>query len=286
MDGRVMKVPVDGGAPVTLASGFSGGPPGGALGGIAVNTSSVYWISQGYAPPGCTPCFFGGVGQVPLGGGSVTTLAAIGGSAIAVDRTSVYYYGVRTSPLPWVGEVVAAPLDGGSPSTLALASPGAIAVDSTNVYWTDGAALAVLKVRLGGGTPTTLASVQGSPGRIAVDATSVYWTDGTCPSDGGTCNGAVMKVSLGGGAPATLASGNTPTGIAVDGTTLYWTDSRDGTVMMVPLGGGSPATLASGQSQPWSIAVDATSVYWGNFSTCPSDGGTCDVGAVMKLTPK
>ena len=46
--------------------------------------------------------------------------------------------------------------------------------------------------------------------------------------------------------------------------------------MKVPLGGGSPTTLASGQSQPYRLAVDATSVYWTNHAS----------GTVMKLTPK
>jgi hypothetical protein len=109
-------------------------------------------------------------------------------------------------------------------------------VDATSIYWTnvaDGGT--VMKVGLGGGTPTTLASGQGHPAGIAVDATSVYWTNS---GSLGSSDGTVMKVGLGGGAPTTLASDqNYPTSIAVGVTSVYWTNSgattNEGEVMKV-----------------------------------------------------
>ena len=44
-------------------------------------------------------------------------------------------------------------------------------------------------------------------------------------------------------------------------------------VMRARKGGGEPQTLASGQKSPYSLAVDATSVYWTNI----------DDGTVMKV---
>ena len=146
-------------------------------------------------------------------------------------------------------------------------------MDATSVYWTnDGGNGTVMKVALGGGTPTTLASGRATRYGIAVDATSVYWTNQSARrhgDEGGARRGHARPRS-----PPDRAE---PAGIAVDATSVYWTNATSGTVMKVPLGGGTPTTLASGQNGPIGIAVDATSVYWVD---------QVSGGAVMKATPK
>jgi von Willebrand factor type D domain/Bacterial Ig-like domain (group 2) len=73
--GAVMKVPIAGGTPTTLASGQGGSA-------IAIDATSVYWTN-----------YLGGtVMKVPIAGGTPTTLASGQDSyAIAVDATSVYW---------------------------------------------------------------------------------------------------------------------------------------------------------------------------------------------------
>jgi hypothetical protein len=120
-----MKVPLDGGAPVALASAQ-------AASAIVVDANSVYFLNGA------------AVVKVPLGGGVLTQLAldqspplgtAAGG--IAVDATSVYW--------TQIGAVMKVPLGGGPSTTLAplLDMQGVFSVQSTvavhgaNVYWLD-----------------------------------------------------------------------------------------------------------------------------------------------------
>ena len=84
-----------------------------------------------------------------------------------------------------------------------------------------------MKVPIGGGTPTIIASGQSFPFGIAIDDTYVYWTN-----NGTNAGGTVMKAPIAGDSVTTLASGqNFPLGIAVDGTSVYWTNNLGGTVM-------------------------------------------------------
>ena len=62
----------------------------------------------------------------------------------------------------------------------------------------------------------------------------------------------------------------------MDTTAVYWTDIGSGDVASAPKGGGAATGLASGLVYPRGIVVDATSVYFADYSA----------GNVQSLTPK
>jgi hypothetical protein len=122
-------------------------------------------------------------------------------------------------------------------------------------------------VGLNGGSTTTLATGTFFAGGIAVNATSVYWGTYGYISGGSGTAGTVNVVPLAGGAKTTLAYTTDPYSVAVDAISVYWNYP----VERMPLGGGATVTLAaSGANQSFStqtIAVDASNVYWADPST-------------------
>jgi hypothetical protein len=268
---------------------------------LAVDGTNVYWTDFGAS---------GSVNMVPLAGGTTTMLAsAQGGPAgIAVHGGTVYWADAIS------GNVMSIGVDGSALSTIALgqAKPYAVAVDAANVYWTNAGtgAAAIMKSALGTvGSPTVLATGLTAPVALAVDATQAYWTDPSGTVDVGKVlltGGPVQAVATGQTAPGGIgvsgglvfwtvtggvAEGSTgstgslafatgqagPQALAVDASNVYWADYSSGALVKQALSGGAPTTLATGQTSPDGIVVDATSVYWGTYASS---------GTIMKLTPK
>ena len=217
--------------------------------------------------------------KMPKSGGTVTTLAghepSVGG--MVVDATNVYWCDGLTPQV-----MVKVPIAGGATTTMTTGgfpSICATALDSTNLYWVN--ARQVEKFALFGSSPMpiALASHQDSPVDIKVDATDVYWVNEN-PIE--SINGSVVKVPIAGGAPTTLASHQAfSLDIALDESFVYWVNAGsgtrpDGSIMRIAKGGGTPTTLVANR-EPYYFALDATNIYWSEFSevlTIPKGGGT------------
>ena len=113
----IMKMAVDGGPATTLATGNG-------VRGFAADGVNLYWTNSGDDT----------VRKVPLGGGSVSTIAANLSALgeIATDGHYVYVTSTRQC-----GSVLKIAVDGSSITMLATGQVGviSIAVDATSVYW-------------------------------------------------------------------------------------------------------------------------------------------------------
>jgi hypothetical protein len=252
--GAIMKVPILGGTPVVLATFLF--PPGKAgqdafvPGGIAVDSTSVYWTSS----------WSGEIFEVALAGGTPVTLVS-GQNAphsISVDSTHVYWANYDA--------VMKAPKAGGSAVALVSGLPmvSTIVVDSQSVYWsTANIPGSVGRVPLGGGNATTFASNQYGPIFLVLSGSNLCWTlacGAVCVPVAGGCStflpaveqnylasdgryfygwthhSELAQVSLAGGSVSILTSTPQafPVPIVVDDSNVYWTDSSAGTVLKMP----------------------------------------------------
>lgn len=194
-NGSIMKVPVDGGTPTTLASGQS--PVG-----IAVDKARVYWANSGQ----------GTIMSLPIEGGTPTVLASGQSNpyGIAVDANNVYWTNSGDST------VMREALEGGALTMLSSMAeePARIALDANNVYWTSLAEGGVMKVPIAGGATAHLIGGKGI-GNIAVDGINVYVTGNLIP---------VTKVPVDGGSSTVVASDMGAAGIVVDAVSVYWSN--------------------------------------------------------------
>jgi hypothetical protein len=146
------------------------------------------------------------------------------------------------------------------PVTLApVSAPVGIALDSSFVYFTSPTAGTVSKVPIGGGSVVPIATGQNAPTGVAVDAVNVYWAlYGPNGTDGG-----IMKAILPSGMPTPVVTGESAYYLVSNGVNVYFTRGQFGPVESVSVAGGSTTPIWTGNKFPYTIARDATNVYWG-----------------------
>lgn len=231
----VLRLPLSGGAPVTLALAPDPNTPPDWL---ILDQNSVYY-DEAFEPTGTNPKTYK-ISRVPQGGGPPETLvtgtggingmAAAGGQlayitqSFGADGTQKVGTGaIFLQPMAPVGQPPATP----TPLVQGLSQPCALAADDAKVYWLDCADGELLSFPLSPATsekPAVLAPVQQS-----LPSFSDYQR--TTP-------------------PFAVAAGQ-----------LYWFDG--GAVRTMPTAGGAPRTLASQDDwAPWQLLADATAVYW------------------------
>jgi hypothetical protein len=91
---------------------------------------------------------------------------------------------------------------------------------------------------------------------LALDDTHVYWVSDQL----------LHKLSVTGGETVDVGRSEGES-LALDTTDAYFAGGIRGTITKLSKDGGSPVTIVTGEKDPTSLAVDATGVYWANWSS-------------------
>ena len=279
-DGTVFSIPVSGGTPTTLLSfnGTNGENPFDTLT-LSDTGSTLYGMTSNGGANGD-----GAVFSIPVSGGTPTTLLSFNGTngenpsgGLTLRANGSTLYGMTSwGGANGIGTVFSIPVSGGTPTTLlsfngtngenplgglTLSANGSLLYGMTTNGGANGYGT-VFSVHVGGGTPTTLLSFNGTNGEnpfgsltLSANGSTLY---GMTHDGGANDYGTVFSIPVSGGTPTTMLSfngtnGENPCGsltLSANGSTLYGMTRNGGangygTVFSIPVSGGTPTTLLS-----------------------------------------
>jgi hypothetical protein len=254
----LMKVPKQGGAPVTLASGQDG------ISALAIDAANVYWVNNLTGD-------LGSVMKVALGGGTPIPIATqqYAPNSVAVDAMHVYWTTAGNYVSNPAGTVMKASLANGEVAALSSSQwyPGGIVVDATRVYWAtgsgEGGGGGVVNLPLAGGTPAEVVFVvppSSIAGLSAVDTSSIYWLEYGPVTAAGPGPPSLKKKAIAGGDAITLVVGKLGRAV-VEGGSLYMAVSRDRAIMRISVDGATTA-LVPIDEQPVGLVLDQTQIFF------------------------
>jgi hypothetical protein len=257
VNGTVKKVPLGGGVVTTLAANL---PEPRA---IAIDGGNVFWIERNggsngsigkVSKNGGNPVsiatglknaqnqlehadgflYFGDGKQG--GGGVIKKVGVNGGTTILVEGNGLLNLntavGVHKGQVYFRNDydkVLRVSVNGGAVSSLGDGEPSAYAITDSYIFFTEYSNGRVMRMPLGGGSATVLASNTDSAANLVVDANYVYWiTD--------TNKGEVKRVGIMGGGEKTYSNQANTRGIAVDNDYVYYAVSvysNQGKIMRV-----------------------------------------------------
>jgi len=216
----------------------------------AASPPQIYW----------TDASTGAIGRANANGGNPNPTFITGASlpwGVAVDSSHVYWANFST------GTIGRADLNGQNVDQNFITGasfPHDVAVDSSHVYWANFSTGTIGRADLDGqNVDQNFITGAFFPRAVAVDAGHVYWTN-----DFGTIGRADLD---GQNVNQNFISAGLPNGLAVDSAHLYWSNGLN-TIGRADLDGQNVNTaFISGAAEPAPVAVDSTSLYWGNLNT-------------------
>lgn len=242
LDGRVMRVPKTGGAPVEVATKLRSPKS------LRLSTKGFLWL-EGSDTTDNDLRFLELVADVePISlarGPGYGAFAIVGPYAYVAGPTSIDRVSIET------GEREPMAKEGGA---------RLMEADLEYLFFLSGSDLK--RISIAGDTATRLAS-GGQPRALALDEKNVYFITQS-PGDGG-----IFRIPKRGGEVVPVVKGlNGPTSIAVDAEWIYWTNENlpefpaTGNVMRIAKTGGTPSVLVSGNHRSSALAQDEDFVYW------------------------